>query len=58
LGAVFMSIFPGTRRKRAFGNAQAIVRCGEPVQIQGFSPAIAPNSPLLRRAAGVYQIGR
>jgi hypothetical protein len=47
-----MLIFPGARRKRAFGNAQAIVRHGEPVQIQGFSPVIAPNSPLLRRAGG------
>jgi len=44
-----------------FGNAQAIIRCGEPVQLQirkDFLPAIAPTRPLSGRAMGVLQIAR
>jgi hypothetical protein len=36
-GAVFMSIFLGTRQKRArFGNAQAMARCGDFQLSKGF----------------------
>jgi hypothetical protein len=52
-----MSIIPWHARWRRaqFGNAQAIIRCGEPVQLQlwvWISPAIAQKSTLLR-AMGV-----
>jgi hypothetical protein len=55
-----MSIFPGTRAASArFGHAQAIVRCGEPVQFsmvgEDFRPQSQPTRPLLR-ATGVYTI--
>jgi hypothetical protein len=42
-----------------FGNAQAIIRAGEPMELQirkDFLPAIAPNSPLSGRAMGVLQM--
>ena len=58
-GTAFTSILLGlAHRKRArFGNAQAIIRCGEPVQLQPVQlqlwVRIAPKSPLLGRAIGV-----
>jgi hypothetical protein len=57
-GAVFMSTFPGTRvGSAAARHAQAIPRCGEPLQLHGpmqlqlwvgFSPKITPDSAPLR----------
>jgi hypothetical protein len=41
-----------------FGNAQAIIRCGEPVQLQlskGVLHVIAPEGLSLARAMGVAQ---
>ena len=48
-----MSISPGRRAESArFGYAQAIARCGEPLQFQWwvrvFEPQLQPTSPLLR----------